>query len=348
MSRFLRIALLLTLVAASAGCDRRAVDYSALENALPAHNAIQPIPALTAGQGNYFDSQAFDPCIIPHPADPAKLLMMFTAMPAPTGNNSYEIARATASVSDPQTWEVSAGPVFHVGPPGAWDSVHLRCDSLVYADGTLYMFYDGCDSTYTQIGLARSTDAGLTWIRDPHNPVIPTSGDEYWTSSAAVILDNGTWHAWYNHSTSCCVTGGEYLDGVRDASAPAPEGPWSKTNVTLLSESPKFLEWHQVFKLGSDYVMVYETGSYSVDWTIGLARASAAGAPFVKSVKNPILAGSGIAGRFDRYHVATPAFFRAGGRWYLMYTGASDFEQPFGYNHWSMGVTEISGLTGQQ
>jgi len=72
-----------------------------------------------------------------------KLLLMFSAMPAPVGNDFYEVARATASISEPQMWTVSANPVFQVGSTGAWDSVYVRCDSLVYADGLLYMFYDG-------------------------------------------------------------------------------------------------------------------------------------------------------------------------------------------------------------
>ncbi len=322
--------------------DTPSAAYTALEAALPAHNALAPIPALSAGQGNYFDSQAFDPCIIQDPYDPARLVMMFSAMPAPLANNFYEIGRATASISDLNNWTVSPSAVFHVGAPGTWDNYDVRCDALVYDAGTLYMFYDGCDGAQKQIGLARSTDGGLTWTRDPANPVIPVSGDEWWASSAAVIKDNGVWHAWYNRSTSCCTVGGEYLNGIRYASAPSPSGPWTKTNVTLLTEAPKFLEWHQVLKLGTDYVLVYEMGTLNVDWTIGMARSSTAGGTFTKSAKNPILAGSGIAGRFDRYHVATAALFQVAGKWYLIYCGASDIEQPFVNNHFSLAVTQVT------
>jgi hypothetical protein len=345
----LLLTLLLTVPSGCVYTSSGITDYVTLEAALPAINAASPVPALSAGQGNYFDSQAFDPCIIPDPEDSTKLLLMFSAMPAPVANDFYEVARATANIAEPRTWTVSSSPVFHVGSPGAWDGVHVRCDSLVYTDGTLYMFYDGAyDMGRVQIGLARSTDGGLTWTRDPGNPVIPASGDEYWASSAAVIEDNGTWHAWYNHSTSCCSIGGQYLNGVRYASAVNPAGPWIKTNVTLLSEAPKFIEWHQVFKLGSDYVIVYETGSEDTDWTIGLAKATTAGSAFAKSAKNPILAGSGIPGRFDRYHVATAAMFQASGIWYLMYCGASDHEFPVTSNHWSLAVTEIGAGGGSQ
>jgi hypothetical protein len=201
------------------------------------------------------------------------------------------------------------------------------------------MFYDGCDGARVQIGLARSADAGLTWTRDPSNPIIPNSGDEYWTSSAAVIEDNGIWRAWYNHSTSCCAIGGQYLNGIRYATAQEPSGPWIKTNVTLLTEEPSFLEWHQVFKLGANYVVVYETGDFVTPWTIRLATTTIAGGVFTKSAKNPILAGSDIVGRFDRYHVATAPFFQAAGKWYLIYCGAG--EQPFDYSHWSLAVTQI-------
>jgi hypothetical protein len=313
-----------------------------LEAAFPARNALAPIPSLSAGQGNYFDSQAFDPCVIVDPVDSSKLLMLFSAMPAPVANNFYEVGRATAAVSDPYNWKVSGTPVFHVGTSGAWDSGHVRCDSLIYTHSKLYMFYDGWDGVRTQIGLAVSFDDGFTWSRHPGNPVIPISGEEYWASSAAVIEDNGHWYAWYNNSTSCCSVGGEYLKGVRFAAATEPSGPWLKTNTTLLTESPKFIEWHQVFKLGPTYVMVYEMGQFDTNWTIGLAKAASAGSAFEKSSKNPILAGSAIPGRFDRYHVATAAVFQASGKWYLIYCGSADREQPFVANHWSLAVTEIN------
>ena len=87
------------------------------------------------------------------------------------------------SSSDGTTWTVGS-KALDIGAPGTWDSDSLsRCSVVHIPAGPTwaagwYMFYGGTDGGgggNHGIGLARSTD-GITWTKDPANPITSLGG----------------------------------------------------------------------------------------------------------------------------------------------------------------------------
>ncbi|MEK7683996.1 MAG: hypothetical protein AAB466_01095, partial [Verrucomicrobiota bacterium] len=75
--------------------------------------------------------QVQEPCILPNPKDPARLVMFYSGVPA-TNRNLCFIGKAWALKSDPFTWHQDENnPVFSPGKQG-WDSGSIRLDAVLY------------------------------------------------------------------------------------------------------------------------------------------------------------------------------------------------------------------------
>ena len=69
--------------------------------------------------------QVQEPCILPNPKDPTRLVMFYSGVPAANRNLCY-IGKAWAHASDPFTWhQDEANPLFGPGTRG-WDSGSIR------------------------------------------------------------------------------------------------------------------------------------------------------------------------------------------------------------------------------
>jgi|GEM_PF-699205 len=297
-----------------------------------------PIAALDTGKGNFFDSQSFDPSVLVNPEDPSQLIMFFSAMAAPVARGQQRIGRATANVSDPTVWTVSNGgkPMLEADAK-SWDQEGsgMRCDSVLYnpADKKLYLYY----SPGTHIGLATSSDLGLTWTKHP-KPVLSPSKDESLNHQFAVMKDGGVWHGIYSYRT-----GDKILPAYRYATS--TDGiSWTKSGGDVYADPDggRYHEFHQLFKLGSRYYLAYESGGDDKDWDIRIATSTDPEKGWTRSAVNPVFVKSGVAGTFDCFHVSTPWFINIKGKWWLFYSGARDHAQPYVFNHWPMGV--ISGI----
>lgn len=68
----------------------------------------------------------------------------------------------------------SPQPVLPIGAPGEWDEGETVSPSIIQEGNTLHMWYQGsnADKSITGIGHATSTDGGLTWVKDPANPLL--------------------------------------------------------------------------------------------------------------------------------------------------------------------------------
>ena len=232
-------------------------------------------------------------------------------------------------------WTLSNGgkPIVTENGSG-WErgSNGLRCDSVLYntADQKLYLYYTAHDAS--QIGLATSSDLGLTWTKHASNPVLAASGDETHTSQFAVIREGSIWHAIYSYRTH-----EKTLPAYRHATS--SDGiAWTKSAGDVYADGGRYMEFHQLFKLGNRYYLAYESGGDNVDWDIRLATSADAATGWNRAATNPVFVKSGIPGAFDRYHVATPCFLSLNQTWWLFYCGAKDHSQPYGTNHWPMGV----------
>ena len=227
----------------------------------------------------------------------------------------------------------------------AWEIISggLRADSLVYSpsDGKLYLFYTASATGLTQavVGVASSTDLGLTWTKNA-SPILTPSGTEITCSQCAVMLEGTTLHAVYAYRTASA-----HLPAYRYASASTSDWlTWTKGGVDVYSdpESPtRYHEFHQLFKVGSTYILCYESGTSLTPYDIRLATSSSPSTTFTRSTNNPFLVKSETVGAFDEFHVATAQVIVVNGYYYIFYCGALDHDQPFATNHWQMGVASL-------
>ena len=300
-----------------------------------------PIAALATGQGNFFDSQSMDPSVIVNPTNSAQLIMIFTGLAAPVGTGEITIGRATANVSDPTTWTVSNGgnPVLTATLSYETGGMGVRADALVYnpADSKLYLFYTARESqTGATCALASSTDLGLTWTK--LGQILTPTAPEETCSNLSVIIEGTTMHGVYSYRQ------GSVIRHYRYASASTSNWmAWTKGGVDIYGDSGRDLEMHKLMKIGSTYMLDYESGSFSpgVDWDIRFATSTSPSSAFTADAGNPFLTKSGLAGTFDQYHVATPQVVVINGYYYLFYCGAIDHAYPVTDNHWQMGVVTL-------
>ena len=301
-----------------------------------------PIAALAPSQGNFFDSQSFDPCVIVNPTDSTKLIMLFTGMGAPVGGGQQTIGRATANVSDPTTWTVSnsGSPVMSASLSYETGAGGLRADCLLYnpSDNKLYLFYTAKESGNAATeALASSSDLGLTWTK--LGQVLTPTAPEATCSCLAVLIEGTTMHGVYSYRDGT----GALLHYRYAAASTSNWLSWTKGGVDVYGDSGRSLEMHHLFKVGSTYILDYESGFFTTptQFDIRWATAGSPSSMFAADPGNPFLVKSGVAGTFDRYHVATPQVLVIGGYYYLFYCGAMDHGDPVTDNHWQMGITPL-------
>ncbi len=100
--------------------------------------------------------QVQEPCILPNPKNPGRLVMFYSGIPA-TNRNLCFIGKAWALKSDPFTWHQDEhNPVFNPARQG-WDSGSIRLDAVLYVEeeDAYYIYYSGTTgSIQDRIGLA--------------------------------------------------------------------------------------------------------------------------------------------------------------------------------------------------
>jgi hypothetical protein len=99
---------------------------------------------------------------------------------------------------------ISEAPVLAPGPLGYFDDYGVYTGSLVRAGDRLRMYYIGWNPGmhppmfYASIGLAESSDGGVTFQRASAAPVLARSEVDPWMVSAPCVLqDEGRWRMWY-------------------------------------------------------------------------------------------------------------------------------------------------------
>ncbi|MCP4229786.1 MAG: hypothetical protein GY771_06520 [bacterium] len=116
-----------------------------------------------------------------------------------------------ATSDDGIEWTVQQLPAVPLGADGEWDDEDVETPFVVKVEGTYHMYYcargepEGGDwspeATY-RIGHATSPD-GLTWTKDPNNPVLDVSGleSEDWdalvTAEPSVVYRNNRFELFY-------------------------------------------------------------------------------------------------------------------------------------------------------
>lgn len=297
-----------------------------LINSIPISRTL--ISALDTGQGNFFDSQSYDPCVIVNPNDSSQLIMLFSAMAAPVETGAMTIGRATCSITNPNVWTLSPTS------PVLTETFIIRADSIQYnaTDGKLYLFYTGQGKTQ----LASSTDLGVTWTK--LGVALAPGGTETVAFHLATFIEGSTIHGIYSYYTST-----SQMPAFRYASASTSNWQsWTAPRTDCYQDTVGLThEFHHLFKVGSTYLLIYEIGSATTDWTIRFATSSSPSSGWVRSPNTPFIAKSGISGTYDQYHVSCPHARIINGYWYVFDSGAKDHSQPYGTNHWPMGIVAL-------
>ena len=101
-------------------------------------------------------------------------------------------------------------PVLDVGLPGEWDSWRVNHHDVYLDEDTLKMWYTGETGSprHFKIGLATSTDGGITWVKRGDPVLTPTPGawDSEEVGMPVVIFDDNIYKMWYWGGTISGVT----------------------------------------------------------------------------------------------------------------------------------------------
>lgn len=334
-----------TSTAGQFGIHSTVTSYAEFYKQTPRHPAA---PFFQVNNGQWNTSQSYDPCIPDPTADP--IVMLFSGMTAPVATGVQTIGRATISraafARNPKAWiQDASNPVLSVGPAGQPDSRYIRQSSCLYNPddgGRLYEYYTCNNGSADQMCLAISADTGHTWVKHGvvESPAIDGCSDETWVSQGAVMRrDKGDWimvYSWRN------LAKGVILPGLRYVTSKDGKTWQGSGCVNVFTVSPEYLEQHQIFMLGGQCVLLYETGNNTTFWTIHSAVANKCEGPFTDGSKDPFFAPTQNPSTWDAYEVATPWYFVVNGEGYLLYSATSDSPADYNLDHYPLGIATVT------
>ena len=167
-----------------------------------------PNPILSAGNALWEVGGVLWPSIL---KNSGSYTMFYTGVNA--AGTVYQLGRATSL--DGINWQRDTinNPVLSVGAPGQWDDLGVTAGlNCLKLDNTIYMWYTAWSSSISKgrIGLATSTNDGVTWDKYSGNPVLnfgaAGSWDEDYVETGTVILEGNTLRMWYDGSRDNTVT----------------------------------------------------------------------------------------------------------------------------------------------
>jgi hypothetical protein len=310
--------------------------------------SAKPRMVINCGGGGWKDGQVQEPCILVNPKDASKLIMFYAGMKL--GGREGAIAKAWANVSDPFTWHEDAQTPLLNSQSGATfgETGCIRLDSVIYNEAhDEYWIYYNTNSLKAHsdaIGLATcpagkdgySEVVAANIQRYAGNPILSPKGqgrdDGKCVSQGAVFRENGLWYLFYSYRTETKTLPGIRLATSRDGQH------WTKVpGPDLLTAAPEqlYIEWHQVYKIGNRYVLLYEGYNGGTRWGAQVATSSSLTSGWKKMPVHLIdqTKWSGYTDTF--FHVATPAIHNINNRWYLYFVAAHSGRE-YGWQHWDM------------
>jgi hypothetical protein len=238
-----------------------------------------------------------------------------------SGGNWAHLRIGHATSPDGITWIRDTIPVLDYGPTGSWDEDAAFAPQVIVISDMLHMWYVGhrgvANNYDFQIGHATSPD-GITWTKDPNNPVLPrgSSGawDYAWVHTGSVLYDSTQYHLWYSAWDGLS-------NWVRTGHATSPDGlTWTKDPsnpvLTVGSWDTPRAELASVVFDGDTFHMWYAGGDYFL-YKIGYAT-STDGSKWTKSPYNPVI-NTGGSGTWDSKMVAPFSVIDSSGVKYKMW-----------------------------
>ncbi len=298
---------------------------------------------LARASHEWMSQQIEEPCILPNPKVPGRLIMFYGAVSA-TNRVVAAIGKAWADTHSPFRWhQDEANPILRPAELG-WDSTTIRLDTVLYLpeEDAYYIYYSGSTGpVQDRIGLAicptgadgytgvtASTIAryGTAPVLAPE-PAAPFH--EEMASQAAVLREwNRTarrwdWYLYYSYRGKDGTLPGIRLatsqDGKKWTRRFNAEDPRGMGQI-FRSTPGAYYEWHQVFKVGATYVLCIEVGvDHGARWRPGLAVSTDPVKGWMQLDLDTMLQTkwSGLYDDRTLYHVATPALYLINGKWYL-------------------------------
>jgi len=291
----------------------------------------------------WMSQQVEEPCILPNPKAPGKLIMFYSAV-SKANSAVARVGKAWADADAPFRWhQHEANPFFGPSEDG-WDSGSIRLDCVLYIpeEDAYYLYYSGTKGAIQdRIGLAicpagddgYSSVTAENTIRFGDTPVLAPEAaapfHEEMASQAAVIRE---WNAedqrwdWYMYHSYRGKDG--ILPGIRLATSRDGK-TWTRhfneddprgMGQIFPSTPDAYYEWHQVFKMGSTYVLCIELGvNRGARWRPALAVSTDPARGWTQLAPDTILQTNwkGLYDDATLYHVATPALYEIGGKWHL-------------------------------
>ena len=318
-------------------------------------NTSAPKKIINYGGGGWKDGQANEPCILVNPKDKSKLIMFYSGMKL--GGSAGAIGKAWANVAEPFIWHEDAdNPLLTSNPTIPFEASAIRLDTVIYnkARDEYWIYYTGSNfkTQADAIGLAICPTGkdGYSQVvttkinRYKSNPILSPQGqgrdDETYVSQGAAFREKGLWYSLYSYRTPKAVLPGIRLATSRDGKR------WTKTpGADLLTATPEsvYIEWHQIYKIGRQYVMLYEGYNGGVRWGADVATSVSLTSGW-KKVPTGLFDQTKWSGYTDEtlFHVATPAIYQIRQKWYLYFQAAHS-----GYyikQHWALWGIECTDV----
>lgn len=147
-------------------------------------------------------------------------------------------------------------------PPGAIDEADgggIWTGSATYADGTWHIFYTGHASDHLQTVCHATSPDGITWTKDPANPISSPDPDRFETKDwrDPFVLWNEEERRWWMLVTARSVTTNAPSRGVIARATSDDLENWSEFDVfydTFMTHAP---ECPEIFRLDGHWVLGY-------------------------------------------------------------------------------------------
>jgi len=227
-------------------------------------------------------------------------------------------------------------PVLVPGSPGEWDQECITPGSVIFHDGLYHMWYAGGIFTDTmRIGHATSQD-GITWDKDPANPVLDVGATGTWDENSLVggyvIRMGSMFHMWYTGHG-----GQDFNTNYRIGHATSTDGThWEKDPGNPVINPGQSGSWddawisggHVVFD-GSEYHIYYSGFGTGVEHVSCGHATSPDALTWTKDGLNPVLTGQ--PGSWDFHRVDLPSVVIAGNTFHMWYMAGHWFDWKIGY-----------------
>jgi predicted GH43/DUF377 family glycosyl hydrolase len=227
--------------------------------------------------------------------------------------------------------KAQVNPVVDVGLSGEWDESDVALGSVVKEGNVYNMWYHGLSAGGWRIGLAQSDD-GLSWTKDPSNPVLDQGLSGTWDSAEVsdpvVMKDGDTYRMWYTgyDGSNWGIGYAESTDGT----------VWTKHDLNPVLNLNPLQSWEAVgvmhpFVIREDVYKMWYSGYDGSNWRTGYAE-SVDGLDWTRHSANPVL-DLGLPGSWEDVHVYDSSVSRIGnlyGMWYTSY-GGSPLRHKIGY-----------------